>query len=108
MIKSAKKNKVPRLVWIIVVFATLWSPAVHLFKILNTPDSHTYTFIQGRDPSGWVWAIESPKENYLSSIVLERDVNIFLRAGALAHIFVPYGWVAMLLGIPGPIMLMLS
>jgi hypothetical protein len=107
MIKSAKKNKVPRLVWIIVVFATLWSPAVHLFKILNTPDSHTYTFIQGRDPSGWVWTIESPKENYLSSIVLERDVNIFLRANALAHIFVPYGWVAMLLGIPGPIMLML-
>jgi len=107
MMKNIQKTRVPKLAWMVVAFATLWSPAVHLFKLSNTPDSHTYTFIQGRDPSGWVWTIESPKQNYLTSILLERDVNIFLRADALAHIFVPYGWIATLLGIPGPIMLML-
>ncbi|MFN3427108.1 MAG: hypothetical protein ACK41G_06005 [Candidatus Thermochlorobacter sp.] len=102
-----EKRKLPTVVWAVVVAATLWSPAVHLFKFLNTPHAHTYTFVQGRDPSGWIWAIESPKENYLASIVLERDVNIFLRSDALAHIFVPYGWIAMLLGIPSPFMLIL-
>jgi hypothetical protein len=100
-------RKTPQSVWAVSIIASLWTPVIHTFRLLNTPEGQIYTFVQGRDPSGWIWAIESPKEYYLSSIVLDRDINIFFRADSLAHIFVPYGWIAQLFNIPSPMMLIL-
>lgn len=88
-----------------IVFISLWSPLIHLIRLWLLPEGYEYTFVQGRDPSGWIWAIESPQYGYLSNIVLEKDVSVFQRADALAHIFVPYGWLAQALGISGAAML---
>jgi hypothetical protein len=107
MMKNIQKTRVPKLAWdggSICHTVVTSRASLQTFKYARLAHLHLYT---GQRSIGWVWTIESPKQNYLTSILLERDVNIFLRADALAHIFVPYGWIATLLGSPGPIMLML-
>ncbi|MBC8044599.1 MAG: hypothetical protein IAF08_14265 [Rhizobacter sp.] len=98
---------VPNGIWILISMITLWSPAIHLVKWLATPEGFVYTWINGNDPAGWVWCIESPRYNFLSAHDLARDVNVVWRADLMAPIFIPHGLLAMLLGIPSFAMLVL-
>lgn len=104
---ASTAHRTPVAVWYLVAAVALWSPLFHLVKWAWTPDGFVYTWVNGNDAAGWIAAIDSPHHGYLSARDLGKDVNVFYRLDMMAVLYVPYGLLGKLLGIPSAAVLIL-
>ncbi len=93
--------------WGLIFFFSLWSPILHLFRWLLTPDGYSYHFFLNQDLADWHYILKSADNHFLSIHDVEADVPIWFRPDAHSLLFFPFILLGKWLSLPSSFLLIL-